>query len=102
MLFYCLRYVEGDVALGLAQADEQKQRRLRTANIVQPFGMLARVAPVRLRMPAASCLLQLAEVAGQIPATSDAQDLHVGFKRFQRAHQREHACALGLLREPFI
>ncbi len=66
------------------------------ADFAQLLGMLARVALVCLYVLAAACLLQFAEISLQIPAASDAQDLHVGFERFQRAHQGKHACTLGL------
>ena len=139
------RDVRGDIALGLAQADDQEHLRARRADLAEVLlvflrvapsrpGALARVCPVRgaelaavfraagPRVPIAggqvvsgavargearaevaytageeiAVIFELARVAPQIPAPPDAQDLHVGLDRLQRAEQREEPRALAV------
>ena len=103
------RDVAGDIALGIAQADEHEQRRTSRAERDQPRRMLPCVASPRPRMQARSAGSRSRRPRARARIARcrrrgrpDAQDLHVGLDRLERTEQREHARALALVAQPLI
>ena len=91
------RDVGGDVALGVAQAHEEEQRRALRVELLQALRVRGDVAREVSRIPS-----HLLRVAAHLPAAADAHDLDVGGHRLQRAEQREEALALAVLGEPRV
>jgi hypothetical protein len=103
------RDVGGDVALGVAQADQHEQRGVGQADPAKTADVLGDVALARVGVAvgargsrAVALLAQRAGVALQSPAPADPQDLHVGLDRLQGPQQREEAGALAFLAQPRI
>jgi hypothetical protein len=102
MLLDGLRDIGGDIALGVAQADEEVHRRLGDSGVAQALLVLERIASIRTGVAANADPLEILQIAVQIPAPSDPQDLQVGFNRRERTHQREQPRTLDIPGQPLI
>ncbi len=95
--------VGGDIALGVAQADEQEHRGSRRADVAQAAMVRFEVDPVRTRMRVRFAAgFQLVHVALQLPAACDPDDLQVRLDRLDRAEQLQQPCTLAVLAQPQI
>ena len=111
MLLGCARDIGGDVALGVAQAHQQEDRRPRRADVLQAAPVFldiacscqrARVAPAAGLWGPSSSRAQLAGVSLEVPAPAHPQDLNVRLDRLEGSEQREEASALAVLAEPRV
>ena len=101
------RNVGRDVSLGLAQADDDEDRRLRRRERSHAGHVGSQVPGSDRREPrdvtrALELVLHVLRVAVGIEAASDAQDLQIGLEGLDRTHQREQARSLAGLVVPLI